>query len=312
VNRMEMETQFRLKVDSLLMTASWVDRLRHELGLLGASQVWGERPAWYLWLADSPGAYHLEMMETSEDDVEGKGLARALFSIKFYPSPDGGLFNFFSPRERALALNGCFDHTGTPLFEKLGEIPPHLFTVGSYEMVCQPGQDWMIFCLAALDLCREVTVSPTGPDQTAAEVVVRRAPGWELTHGLFSRLLSLWSFQHKQTPSRIQMTTESGFETIGSITETPDIREAPDISLQNMWVMFGADMLIQPPAALRFLDAELVEPGRQELINQHFSCGHFHLHENQIEQAGLMSRNWWHLASADYKSERCTSCGCDH
>jgi hypothetical protein len=307
---MEMETQFRLKVDALLMTASWVDRLRHELGLVGASQVWGERPAWYLWLADPPGAYHIEMVETKEPAGGPMGLAWALFSIKFYPNPESGLFNLFSPEERAIALNGYFDHTGTPLFEKLCEIPAHLFTVGSLEMVCQPGQDWMIFCLAALDLCREVEVPLPRPEQRATEVVVRRAPGWDLAHGLFSSLLSLWSFQHKQTPSRIQMTTESGFEMINGGRNGPALREAPDIGLQSMWVMFGADMQIQPLAALNYMDAELKEPGRHELINQSFTCGHFH--ENQTEQTHVLNPGWWRLAQADYKSERCTSCGCDH
>lgn len=309
---MDMETQFRLKVDALLMTASWVDRLRHELGLVGASQVWGERPAWYLWLADPPGAFHLEMMETEEADSGPMGLARALFSIKFYPRPDSGLFNLFSPQERAIALNGCFDHTGTPLFEKLGEIPAHLFTVGSLEMICQPGQDWLIFCLAAQDLCREVEISRVGTDQAAPEAVVRRAPGWSLAHGLFSSLLSLWSFQHKQTPSRIQMTTESGFEVISNGPAETFVREASDISLQSMWVMFGAELQIHPLAALNYMDSELKEPGRHVLVNQSFSCGHFHHHEQQAGQQEVMSPSWWQLAGVDYKSERCSSCGCDH
>ena len=309
---MEMETQFRLKVDALLMTASWVDRLRRELGLLGASQVWGERPAWYLWLACSPGAYHLEMVDAAGGGEDPSSLARALFSVKFYPSPESGMFNLFSPKERALMLNGCFDHTGTPVFEKLDEIEPHLFTVGSLEMVCHPAQDWMIFSLAALDLCREVKRSQPRPDRAASEVTVRRAPGWELAYGLFSRLLSLWSFQHKQTPVRIQMTSEKGFETVSGIPEAPSIREAIDLNLQNMWVVFGSGLEIQTQAAFDLLEAELAEPGRRELINQTFNCGHYHHIESQVKQFGAMSESWWHLAQADYKSERCTSCGCDH
>ena len=64
-----------------------MDRLRRELGLLGASQVRGEQPAWYLWLACSPGAYHLEMVDAALEGSGPNGLARALFSVKFYPSP---------------------------------------------------------------------------------------------------------------------------------------------------------------------------------------------------------------------------------
>lgn len=313
MNPMEMETQFKLKVDALLMTASWVDRLRHELGLIGASQVWGERPAWYLWLAGSPGAFHVEMVESVLDGSGPNSLARALFTVKFYPSPESGVFGHFSPQERAQMLNGCFDRTGTPIFDRLGEIPPHLFSVGSLEMVCHPDQDWMIFSLAALDLCREIkSARPDPAGGAASEVVVRRAPGWNLAYELFSSLLSLWSFQHKQTPSRIQMTTEQGFETVSSLAETPSIREAPDISLQNMWVMFGSAMEIPPQAALDLLEAELTESGRQELINQTFSCGHYHHVEHQVKQLGAMSESWWHLAHAGYQSERCTSCGCDH
>ena len=37
------------------------------------------------------------------------------------------MFSLFSPKERALMLNGYFDRTGTPIFGKLDEIPPHFF-----------------------------------------------------------------------------------------------------------------------------------------------------------------------------------------
>jgi hypothetical protein len=310
---MEMETLFRLKVDSLLMTASWVDRLRHELGLLGASQVWGDRPAWYIWLADSPGAYQMEIVETSDGADEDSGLARALVALKFYPRPDSGFFGHFSPQERALMQNGCIDHTGTPFFEKLGEIPPHLFSIGSLELACQPGQDWMIFSLAALDLCREVRLARPGPAKDMlSEVVVRRAPGWELAYALFNKLLSLWAFQSKQTPSRIQLATESGFEMLSGLSDLPPIREARDINLQNMWVLFCADSDRPPAEALRHLDSELAEPQREEMCNLHFTCRHFHHLEPQVKASALIKEDWWTLAQAEYQSERCNSCGCNH
>ncbi len=310
---MEMETQFRLKVESLLMTASWVDRLRHELGLLGASQVWGDRPAWYVWLAGSPGAFHLEMLESSVKSDDQEDLARAVFSIRFYPSPQSDIFGLFSPQERALMQNGCFDHTGTPYFEKLNAIPPRLFTVGALELLCDPRRDWMVFSLAALDLCREIRVTHPGPAKDAlSEVVVRSVPGWDISHALFSNLLSLWAFQSKQTPARLQMTTENGLEALDGIPEAPPIRDAPDISLQNMWVLFCPDAARPPEAALGLMNAELNEPGREELCRLDCSCRHLHRDALPLKPSGLISERWWELAHAEYKSERCTSCGCDH
>lgn len=93
-----METFLQGHMDGLLVAASWVERLREELGLEGVHQVWGEVPTWYLWLADSPGAYCLEMVDVSR---VGDGLINGSFAVKFYPALDSEFFQALPPPGRS-------------------------------------------------------------------------------------------------------------------------------------------------------------------------------------------------------------------
>jgi hypothetical protein len=52
---MDLDSFFRNKVESLLITASWVEQVQQMLDLKGVSQVWGDRPEWYVWVEDAPG-----------------------------------------------------------------------------------------------------------------------------------------------------------------------------------------------------------------------------------------------------------------
>ena len=69
-------------VDGLWLSATWVERLRSELGLAGLHQVWCERPAWYVWLMGDGGAYGLELLQADEE----QGLAGAC-SCQILPLP---------------------------------------------------------------------------------------------------------------------------------------------------------------------------------------------------------------------------------
>ena len=57
----DYEEFFRNKIDTLLVKASWVDAVKSVTGLKAVSQIWGEKPAWYFWISNTPGVYALQL-----------------------------------------------------------------------------------------------------------------------------------------------------------------------------------------------------------------------------------------------------------
>ena len=190
-----METFFQGHIDGLLVTASWVERLRCELGLKGVHQVWGEVPAWYLWLAASPGVHCLEMVDVSP--VNG-GPINSMFAIKFYPALDGGFFRSLSQEERNIRQSALFDESGAPAFDTRHDIPSHMFTVGVLALTLEPDRDWGFYTLSALNARRSVA-SSGGENEADSPAGLS---GWDLSYPLYHRLLSLHAFHKKQTPVR--------------------------------------------------------------------------------------------------------------
>lgn len=307
MNHLEMETFFRLKIDSLLMSASWVERLRSELGLVGVSQVWRENPSWYLWLADSAGAYGLELVEASGGDQPGQDIPRALFCIRYYPNPDQPEFSDFSPREQALVLGGGFDESHTPRSEALSEIPPQCFVVGTMELAWQPDGDWALFGLSALKSCRLLQT----PGPGLAPQLVRSLPGRALCSRLLRPLLGLYAFTSRHTPVRARLCRLPGMEQLDSGGEIT-WREAPGVGLHCLEVLFGGQPGQQPPAARELLRQSAPSDPDQVVLDQVFDCAHYHGPEESFLGEPLLSPSWWRLASADYKSELASSCGCEH
>ena len=60
---MDFDSFFRNKVESMLITASWVGQVQKMLGLAGVNQVWGDRPEWYIWIDGAAGVYALVFEE---------------------------------------------------------------------------------------------------------------------------------------------------------------------------------------------------------------------------------------------------------
>jgi hypothetical protein len=86
----------------MLILSSWSEQFRSDIGFNGVSQIWGGRPAWYFWLADSPGVYQLEMMNTEEDLDTIEDRCTAVFNVKCYPYQERSEFQSFSFLERKL------------------------------------------------------------------------------------------------------------------------------------------------------------------------------------------------------------------
>lgn len=285
-------------VDGLWLSATWVERLRAELGLAGLHQVFSESPAWYVWLADDPGAYGLELWHAEQDN----GLARGLFGIKYYPSPTGGPWESFSDQERELA-GVRFDRSGTPAFEAREEIPAHLFQVGALEIITNPAREWCCFGLSALSRCRRV-----GPEGE----LLRHAPGWALSHALLERLLGLHAYTSKQTPVLTAFGQEPGLELAVGEGGGEVARPCAHSQAYSLSVLFGPEPGRPPlgPAAWQELAPAPSLQGRRE--QRAFHCNHYHPWEAAAEGRPVLSPLWWSLATVGYTSELATSCGCEH
>lgn len=188
----------------------------------------GDRPAWYVWTSDAPGAYGLELLH-----AEGEGgLVRGLLGIKYYPSPSEDLRAAFSQEERDTVAGVRFDPSGTPAFEARDEIPAHLFQVGALEIVGDLERNWCGFSLAALSACRKV-----GPDGG----LLRRPPGWRLSHVLFAKLLGLHAYASKHTPVLAAFSQEPGLELAPAPGGCDEARPCALNQAYGLGVLFGPE-----------------------------------------------------------------------
>lgn len=286
-------------VDALWLSATWVERLRRELGLAGMHQVWGDRPAWYVWTGDAPGAYGLELLH-----AEGEGgLARGLLGIKYYPSPGDGLAGAFSAEERQTAAGVRFDKSGTPAFEARDRIPAHLFQVGALEIVGDLERAWCGFGLAALSACRRV-----GPDGG----LLRRPPGWRLSHALFAKLLGLHAYASKHTPVLAAFSQEPGLELAPAPGGGEKARPCALNQAYGLGVLFGPDPGRPPLSreAWRELLPAVSERGHR--WEKAFACRHYHPWEAAVDGRPVLNPQWWRLAQVGYTSALASACGCAH
>ena len=108
---MDFDSFFRNKVESMLITASWVEQVKKMLGLTRVSQVWGDRPEWCIWIDGAPGAYALVFEEGETIQAAEQTLALGQFAVKCYPYVGATVFDSFSPQEREMVTSDLFDHT---------------------------------------------------------------------------------------------------------------------------------------------------------------------------------------------------------
>jgi hypothetical protein len=225
---------FRLRFQSLVARALAVSEIASRTGLAGASEVWGgdeprERPAWYLWLRDAPGAWQLELSGAEPLGSSGSTLV-GRFTIRHYPSPAAAGFASFSPEERGIAA-GSLDGTGTPRIELASRIPDALFTVGSVEWALDLDGDAAVFALASLDRLRT---------RDGRGEIVRDVPGWSLTVPIFSLLAGLHAQVERRAAARLVVSRQPGFERIahGGVVEHRDAQDTVQ----------GEALLLFPPA----------------------------------------------------------------
>jgi hypothetical protein len=310
---MDLDSFFRTKIESLLITASWVEQVQKMLGLAGVSQVWSDRPEWYVWTDGAPGVYALVFEQGNLIDTANRSLHIGQFAVKCYPYVTAGVFEAFSPREREMVSSDLFDRTHTPRLETQQEIPEAFFTIGSISLVADAAETVALFTLDSLDFLRWSALNAeSGSENHLPEKShIRNVPGWQVGYPLFDRLVSLYAFYAKQTPAFIGATRSPGFETIIDVHQTPVSRMCADIRQWSTSVLF-----VNSGDTHSWVDRiwrSQMEPEEQIVFEHactHSACSH---------PAGIglptvgINPLWWDLAHTDLKSELASTCGCaDH
>lgn len=320
----ECESFFQNIINSMLVTTSWVDDLKSLLGMDAVSQIWGDRPAWYLWLSEARGAYHLQLIDAMSDENLPAN-RHGFFSIKCYPYQNSAVFDSFSFEEQALRQGGLFDHTHTPRFEEKEKIPDSLFNVAAMQCRVSPEDKTACFTLESLDSLRCVYPEETvqrfdllnKSKHFAKGALGRSVPGWHLGFPVFDRLLSMYAFYSRTKPVRLRVERSPGFEYVHAGDQEFACVDAPHTHRLAVSVLFSPQECFDHGANLNGLDAMAPEdapPQTKVLFDQVFPCGHIHASDrmacSKILDDTHINELWWSLADTNYKSHLGSTCGC--
>jgi len=320
----ECASFFQEKINNMLVTTSWVDSLRDLLGMEAASQIWGDVPAWYIWLSDAQGVYQLRLVDAGFDE-NSPATKQGFFSIKCYPFHNATVFDTFSYEEQYLSRSRFFDDTHTPRFEEKGKIPDSLFNVAAMEYRVNEDDTMACFTLDSLDTMRSVYPDETVLDSDlikksqryAAGETGRSVPGWKLGYPVFDRLLSMYAFYSKSKPVRLHITRSPGFEYVHTGDQLFECVDTPDTHRLAASVFFAPQG--SPDHGVNLIELDMVEQASEQgqvetLLDRAFPCGHFHASDKmafaKIDEDIPVNELWWSLAHTEYKSELASSCGC--
>ncbi len=311
---MDFDSFFRNRVERMLITASWVEQVQKKLGLEGISQVWGEKPEWYVWIHRAPGVYALVFEEGETGEIADQALILGRFAVKCYPYVAAPVFHAFSPQEQEMVSGDLFDRTHTPRLESREGIPEAFFTVGSISFILDAAEAFAMFTFDSLDYLRWSMLNVTtgqenSPNDAQGKRVIRNIPGWQVGYPLFDRLISLYAFYSKQSPAFIGATRSPGFECMVDINQTPVSRFCDEIQQWSASVLFLNETDTNPPVDTLWrahLDPE------EKIVFEH-PCSHSvcsHFADASMPQV-VTNSLWWDLAHADFKSELASTCGCE-
>ncbi len=295
------------------------------LGVKAASQLWEDKPAWYVWLTNSSGNYKIQLTDISVGD-ENSDILTGYFIIKCYPLVDSEVFSTFSSKERATLNGSFFDHTNTPKFECLNKIPEDFFNVAVLELNFCPNESTACLTLESMTKLRTIihedrTIKSDGAQSASideTDSIDRCVPGWRLGTLLFTRLLSMYAFHSKTKPVRIQAIRSPGFEYFTSNDGSLKYRDAADIDCYTLSVLFSSSQMqnADGDTLSNVFSQKEQDPGVEEiLLDRLFFEGHIFPQDkaalSRISNVICVDELWWQLADANYKSELGTTCGCN-
>lgn len=301
----------------MLVTTSWVDDVKRVTGLNAVSQVWGDKPAWYFWIADTPGVYALQLEGiTTPPDLDHRDWVTGSFAMKCYPFSHEKVFGTFSFQERTLIQSNCFDHTHTPRFSHREQIPGTLFNVAAVELKVDSADRQALFVLQGLDIMQISYAEDVVRNYRRLQQekrfeggdIDRSVPGWELAYPLFDRLICLYAFYSRQPPTRMWMTRSPGFSYVVDNDQAACV-QTPEISLFSLSVLFG-DPETEDQEEADLIHREDIGDDQQLVYDRTFHCDHFHREAHQPPYLPPLNEQWWSLAHTDYKSTLSSTCGC--
>jgi len=316
--KIDLQNLLRNKIDNMLITTSWVGKVKELIGLEGVSPFWGDKPAWYFWISQISGAYYLELAETMTEQWEKDHLAGGMFKLKYYPDINEQIFNKFSFEEQAFVQSDFFDHTRTPKFETKDRIPDSLFNVAAFELTIDPKENLALFTLEALDsmqidydgeIYRTYPEINKGKLYTAGERA-RNVPGYDLGYPFFSSLLSLYSFYSKTKPVRVVLTRSPGFKHVCNSQEELHCIDTADVTVYSLTVLFSDAKDKTGADGEKLIEEKVGDTELDVVFDQQFTCGHLPCNHIAPFVNTALDEKWWSLAEADYKSELASSCGC--
>jgi len=303
----------------MLVTTSWVEKVKKMIGIEAVSQVWGDKPAWYFWISQAPGVYYLQLEEVYDDYWGSDDLAGGIFTIKCYPYAFEKVFGSFSFEEQSFIQSHFFDRTHTPLFEHIEKIPKTLFNVATFELTIDAHDNLALFTFEGLDsmrICYNQETLQTYPEikkekKYKAGEKGRDVPGYELGYLLFDRILSLYSFYSKTKPARVLLSRSPGFEYVYDSNHTFQCLDTDDISINMLNVLFAKNSGKKTVKGDQLIEKQLKEGPHKVVFDQKYQCGHLHDNQNLSVLTTPLNNQWWSLADADYKSELASTCGCE-
>ncbi|MDQ1239401.1 MAG: hypothetical protein QG577_1587 [Thermodesulfobacteriota bacterium] len=297
---------------------SWVEDLREELGVEGISQVWGDDPEYYVWIADTPGIHHIKL-EWVEHDTSHPALIRGLFSIRCYPLIGSTLVGSFSREEQRIVSGSLFDDTNTPRYESRDAIPGECFAVGTMEILQDVRGSTTMFVLESLD--RFVTKSLHGiahtPESSTSNesdqlsTVLRDVPGWSLSHSLFDRLVSMFAYSSGIQPSRVVLVDSPGFEYWSAADNTNWHTVASDCVAAHALIVAFSDHQGDGETVKSFIADLKADQTRTIVLDARFP--HHACHDSGCEHAhhAVVNPQWWSIPLGRYRSNLTSTCGCE-
>ena len=289
----------------MLVTTSWVDDVKSITGLEAVSQVWGEKPAWYFWISDTPGVYALQLEGITAPESDHQDWVSGNFAVKCYPFAHENIFQSFSFQERALIQSKSFDQTHTPRFAHREQIPDTLFNVAAIEMKADPDDRQTLFVLEGLEIMNISYSTETIQNYPDLQIkkrfksgeIDRKVPGWDLGYPLFDRLLCLYSFYSKKTPIRLWLTRSPGFSYVFD-KDQPKCVQAPEINLFSLHVLFGNTTTDEHQEA-DMIHRQSVDDDQEVVYDRVFHCHHCHHEPGWPPPRPPGNEQWWGRAPAE-------------
>jgi hypothetical protein len=313
---MDFDSYFRNKIESVLITASWVEAVSTMLGINGVSQVWGDKPEWYFWIDGAPGAYSLLFESGVQIEYGGQDLVQGQFVLKCFPGFESDVFETLSPQEQELRLSRRFDATGTPRLEDRADIPEAYFTVGSISLMLNGPESAAGISFDSLDRIRwkaadDAEGQPAINENDRDNRVVRRLSGWRIGYPFFDCLIGLYAYYTKHPPVYWAATQSPGFECIFDPVDGMQSRRCDNSRLWSGSVLFCAPA--GTAEAVDYLWRSHLDSTEKIVFEQYFNDSEGQAPASPGDLQMPVNPLWRELAHSDLKSDLSSTCGCgDH